>query len=220
MRICRGCGVKLENDLEYCPLCDIETEKIDDDFSLDYPYVRTGFSRRMFVKIVTFLAVVIAAISFLINHLLKTDSHWVPITVAVIFYIWLSLMNIARDTKNPGSITLCQLLTVSGLCFIIDYFSGWKRWSVNYVIPGLIMAAAVTIVLFILIRPVKYRAYTVYQLVIAVLGALDVLLWIAGFSEIEWPVVAAAGVSTLCFSVTMVFSSVSARSELRKRFHI
>ena len=87
-------------------------------------------------------------------------------------------------------------------------------------IPGLIMAAAVTIVLCILIRPVKYRAYTLYQLVIAVLGVLDVFLWIAGFSDIEWPVVAAAGVSWLCFAVTIVFSSRSTRSELRKRFHI
>ena len=124
------------------------------------------------------------------------------------------------DTRNPGSVTLCQLLTVSGFCFIIDYLTGFRRWSVNYVIPGLIMAAAVTIVLCILIRPVKYRAYTLYQLVIAVLGVLDVFLWIAGFSDIEWPVVAAAGVSWLCFAVTIVFSSRSTRSELRKRFHI
>lgn len=50
MRVCRNCGVRLENDLEYCPLCDMETEVVDDDFEEDYPYVRTGFSRRMFVK--------------------------------------------------------------------------------------------------------------------------------------------------------------------------
>ena len=55
MRVCRNCGVRLENDLEYCPLCDMETEVVDDDFEEDYPYVRTGFSRRMFVKSVTFL---------------------------------------------------------------------------------------------------------------------------------------------------------------------
>ena len=71
----------------------------------------------------------VAAVSFLVNHLIKTESPWAFITAAAIVYIWLNLMNLARDTRNPGSVTLCQLLTVSGFCFIIDYLTGFRRWS-------------------------------------------------------------------------------------------
>lgn len=211
--------MKLENDLEFCPLCDMETVRIDDNFAVDYPYIKNRFSRGLLIKTITFLAVVIAALSFLVNHLIPTESPWVWITAAAIVYVWINMMNIIKNTRNPGSIMLCQLLTVSGFAFIIDYFNGWHRWSVNYVIPFLIIIAAVAIVLFIAIRPIKYRAYTIYQLVIAVLGTLAVLLWIFGYSEIEWPVVAAATTSLLCFAIMLVFESRYTRNELRKRFH-
>ncbi|MCI8388659.1 MAG: hypothetical protein HFE63_09365 [Clostridiales bacterium] len=220
MRICPNCKVSIENDLDYCPLCDMETDKVSDDFELDYPYIKTRFSRRLFAKIVTFLAVVFAAVSFLINHLVPTDNPWAFITAAAIAYIWLNLMNLISNARNPGSITLWQLLTVSGLTFVIDYLTGWHKWSVNYVIPALIMAAAVAIVLCIAIRPVKYRAYTLYQLVIAVLGVLAVLLWIFGYSDVEWPVVAAAATSLLCFAAMVVFANRYTRNELKKRFHV
>lgn len=219
MRICRHCGVKLENDLDFCPLCDMETERIDDEYSLDYPYIKSRFSRRMFIKTLTFMAIVLAAVSLLINHLVPTESPWAFITAAAIIYVWLNLMNLTRNARNPGSITLWQLLTVSGLVFVIDYLTGWHRWSVNYVIPFLIMAAAVAIVLCIAIRPVKYRAYTLYQLVIAILGVMAVFLWVFGFAEIEWPVMAAAATSAFCFAVMAVFAGRLTRNELRKRFH-
>lgn len=219
MRICRNCGVKLENDLTFCPLCDMETTKTDDSFAESYPYIKMRFSRKLVIRSVTFISVVVAALSFLINHLVPTESPWALITAGAIVYIWLSFMNLIRNTRNPGSILLCQLLTVSGLTFVIDYLTGWRRWSVNYVIPFLIIAAAIAIVLFIAIRPLKYRAYTIYQLVIAVLGVLAVLLWILGCSEIEWPVVAAAATSVICFLAMFVFSDRYTKNELRKRFH-
>lgn len=220
MRICRHCGVKLANDIERCPLCDMVTEKTDDIFSLDYPYIKSRFTRDLLLKLITFLAVVCAMISLLVDHLVPTGSPWVVIVVAAIVYLWISAMNVLRFTPNPASIMLCQMFGVSGLTFIIDYLTGYYRWSVNYVIPFLIMAAAIATAMMILIKPVKYRAYTIYLLVVAVLGVLSVLLWIFGYSEIEWPVVTSAFVSAVSFFVVLVFSRRRTENELRKRFHV
>ena len=219
MRYCPHCKVKLENELEFCPLCDMETEPADGETADEYPYIRTRFSRRLLIKTITFLSVVIAAVSFLINHLVPTDSPWVFITAAAIVYVWISMMNVIRNARNPGSIMLCQLLTVSGLTFVIDYLTGFHRWSVNYVIPFLISGSAIAIVLCIVIRPIKYRAYTLYQLVITILGALALMLWFFGAAEVEWPSVMAAAVSVICFSAMIVFADRSTRNELHKRFH-
>ncbi|MBQ8509247.1 MAG: hypothetical protein IJ493_04995 [Clostridia bacterium] len=219
MNYCRHCGVKLSNDLPYCPLCDMETVKLDDHYDLDYPYIKSRFSRGLMIRIVTFLAVVFAAVSLLINHLVPTDNPWAFITAAAIVYVWFNLLNIIRNTRNPGMLLLCQLLSVSGLLFLIDYLTGWHRWSVNYAIPGLVVAAAVAIVLMIVIKPVKYRAYTIYLLVNAVLGVLSVLLWISGAATVEWPVVTACGTALLCFLAMLVFADRRTRNELHKRFH-
>lgn len=220
MRLCRHCGVKLSNDIKRCPLCDMETEVTDDRFALDYPYIKSRFTRGLLIKLITFSAVVFAGASILVDHLVPTGSPWAFMTIVAIVYLWISAMNVLRYTPNPASIMLCQLFCVSGLLFVIDYLTGYYRWSVNFVIPFLVMAAALVTSLMILIKPLKYRAYVIYLLVIAVLGVLSVLLWIFGWSEVEWPVVTSAWVSAVCFFVVLVFSHRRTKNELHKRFHV
>lgn len=220
MRLCRNCGAKLANDIENCPLCDMQTVKTDGKFDDEYPYIKSRFTRGLLLRLITFIAAVFIGVSILTDHLVPTGSPWALIVIAAIVYGWISAMNVLRYTPNPASIVLCQLFCASGLLFIIDYMCGWYRWSVNYVIPFLIMGAAVAITLMIVIRPMKYRAYTIYQLVIAVLGVLSVCLWIFGYSEIEWPVVVSAFVSLLCFATILVFAHRRTKNELEKRFHV
>ena len=220
MRYCSHCGVTLANNIELCPLCDMETEKRDERFDEDYPHIKSRFSRGLLLKLITFTALVFMAAGFMIDHLIPTGSPWVLITAAAIVYIWISAINILRFTPNPASIILCQLISVGGLTFAIDFLTGYYRWSTNYVIPFLITAAAAATTLMIVIRPMKYRAFTIYQLVIAVLGVMSVFLWIFGWAEVEWPVVIAAWVAMLCFVTMLVFSWRKTHNELKKRFHL
>ena len=161
-----------------------------------------------------------AGISLIVDHLVPTGSPWVIIVLAAIVYMWVSAMNVLRYTPNPASILLWQLLGVSGFTFAIDYLTGYYRWSVNFVIPFLIMACAIAVALMILIKPMKNRAYTIYLLVIAVLSVLAVLLWVFGYSDVEWPVVTSAFVSAVSFLVVLVFSRRRTEHELKKRFHL
>ena len=220
MRYCRHCRVKLTGDLPYCPLCDMKTDVTDEVFEEDYPYVHSRFSRGLLLKMITFIAVVFVAASLMINHLVPTDNPWAFITAAGILYAWITAMGILKSTPNPPSLLLMQLFTVSGLTVLIDYLTGWYHWSITWVVPGLIIAAALAILLMIVIVPHRYRAYTVYLLVIAVLGVLSIFLWVFGVSDVEWPVMTAAGVSLLCFVTMLVFSHKRTTSELTKRFHV
>ena len=220
MRYCRHCRVKLANDIESCPLCDMETDRTDDAFDEDYPHVRSGFTRGMLLKMLTFIAVVFIAASLLINHLVPTESPWAIITAAAIVYVWVNALNSLKAAPNPASILLVQLFTVSGFTVLIDWFTGWYHWSITWVIPGLIVIAALVLLLMIVIKPRRYRAYTIYQLVIAVLGVLSVFLWVFGVSDVEWPVMTAAGVSLLSFVTMLVFSHRRTGHELKKRFHV
>ncbi len=220
MRFCRHCGVKIQNDLLRCPLCDMETVITDGEFSSDYPYIKSRFGRRLLLKLISFCVIAVIGASLLVDHLVPTDSPWAPITVAALVYVWVSALNVLSKIPNPASIVLCQLVSAGALCFVIDMLTGFHRWSVNFVIPALVAGASIALTVFISVKPAKYRVYTVYQLVIAVLGLLSVLLWVFGYSDIEWPVEAAAFVSILCFLAVTVFSRRKTGTELKKRFHV
>ena len=198
----------------------MDSEIIDGEFSSDYPYIKNRLSRSMLIRLISYIAASLSIICLLIDHLVPTGSPWAFISVAAIAYAWVSLVNILRYTPNPASIVLCQLLGIGALVFFIDYLTGFHLWSVNYVIPFLIIAAALAVTLMIVISPTRYRSNTIYQPVIALFGIFSVLLWAFGWSAVEWPAVAASGVSLLCFSAMLVFSSRRTRHELKKRFHV
>lgn len=198
----------------------MDTVKLDDNFSEGYPYIKSGFTRSLLLKLITFIAAVFLGVSLLINHFAPTGSPWAFITAAAIIYAWISAINVLRYTPNPASIILCQLFSVGGLLFLIDLMTGFHRWSINYVIPFLIMGAALATSLMIMIKPMKFRACVIYQLVIAVIGLSAVLFWVCGYSHVEWPAVSAACFSALCFAATLVFSRRRTHNEFKKRFHV
>lgn len=220
MRICRHCGVKIQNDFARCPLCDMQTVKTDDEFSLDYPYVKSRFGRKLLVRLITFCTVVLIAASLLVDHLVPTDSKWAFITAAALVYGWISAINVLWRIPNPASIIFCQLISAGLFCFAVDFVTGFYRWSVNYVVPSLIIAASLALTIMITVRPQKYRVYVIYQLITAVLGVLSILLWVLGYSKVEWPTEAAAFISVLCFLAVTFFSARKTENELKKRFHV
>lgn len=220
MRYCKNCGVTLANDLSYCPLCDMETVDHGGVCDEDYPYIKPRVTKGMFIKSVTFSVIVAVALSFLIEHLLPESGVWYLLVTVGLIYGWLTFITVMKNLRDPGGIVFSQLILASAACAAIDRLCGWLRWSVNFVIPGLVAAAAVAIVLCISIRPDKFRTYTIYQMVIAAAGIVPVALWLSGLSEIEWTAMAAAAVAILSFAVILVFSRRHTTSELRKRFHV
>ena len=220
MRYCKNCGVNLANDLEYCPLCDMETVPKDGPSEADYPYIKPRVTKGMFMKSVTFTVIVAVALSFLIEHLLPDSGIWYLLVTVGLIYGWLTFITVMKNLRDPGGIVFSQLILLSIACGLIDRLCGWYRWSVNFVVPGLVAAAAMAIVLCIAIRPDKFRTYTIYQVVIAVVGFIPVALWLTGLSEIEWTAMAAAAVAILSFAVILVFYRRHTTSELKKRFHV
>lgn len=210
----------LANDLSYCPLCDMETVDHGGVCDEDYPYIKPRVTKGMFIKSVTFSVIVAVALSFLIEHLLPESGVWYLLVTVGLIYGWLTFITVMKNLRDPGGIVFSQLILASAACAAIDKLCGWLRWSVNFVIPGLVAAAAVAIVLCISIRPDKFRTYTIYQMVIAIAGIVPVALWLSGLSEIEWTAMAAAAVAILSFAVILVFSRRHTTSELRKRFHV
>lgn len=198
----------------------METVETDGAFDMDYPYIKPRLTKRLFIKSTTFTVLVAIILSFLIDHLLPSSGIWYLLVSVGLLYGWFSFITVMKNLSDPGAIVFSQLILISLCTSAIDRICGWYRWSVNYVIPGLIAAAAIAIILCISIRPDKFRTYTIYQMVIALTGFVPVVFWLCGLSEIEWTAVAAATAAIFCFAWILVFSHRHTKSELKKRFHV
>ena len=219
MRKCRHCGVKLQNDIEHCPLCDMQTEVTDSEFSEDYPYISRRPDRRMITRLITFCAVVLVGTVFLVDHLVPTGNPWGVIAAAGIVYVWVNCVNLLRHSPGVVSVILCQFIFGGALGLVVDHCTGFYGWSVDYVIPFLGAATSVVITVLIMVKPCKYRGYILYQFLCAILCAAALILRWTETVSFAWTFEVAAFVCVISFLTVAVLSKRRTGTEFRKRFH-
>ena len=112
-----------------------------------------------------------------------------------------------------------QLLAVSALGYLIDLSTGNHGWMIDYVIPGLLIAAQGVMTVIMIVRPALFRDFILYELEIAVLGIGSVLLTVFGVTEVWWPYCVVSVYSALLLAGTFIFADRRTRQELVKRFH-
>lgn len=209
----------IENDLERCPLCGSITNKTGSDFNNDYPIVKNNFFNDILTRSLLFLAIALSAVAVLINSYMAVKIPWSIIAIVGAFYLLFSVKFFLNKLKNYGFFILAQVTLVSLVVFAIDYAIGYIGWSVDYVIPFLIISGGLVISVICIIKPLKYKEYLVYLLVLAFMGLLPLILILTGISKVQWGNRACVLYSILTVVALMLFTRRRLKSELRRRLH-
>jgi hypothetical protein len=116
--------------------------------------------------------------------------------------------------------TSILLLCGLGLLILVDYVAGAYGWSINYVVPGVILLADGVIALLMLINLRNWQSYIMFQIGLLFASTLPLLLWYLGI--ITHPLL-----SLITLIITGFFLLASfiigfrrASVELKRRFHI
>lgn len=221
MKQCPKCRVTIENNLLSCPLCGGSLKETNARFERDYPNILARSTRRRFaMKVLLFILVIAGAVSVLVNTMNPSQALWSICVVASIIYLWVSVVCILRSSRNIGLMILIQILLLSGLCIVINYFAGPPRWSVDYVVPILIIVGTAVITVITLVRPMQLRDYLVYLVDLAVLGVISLLLIWLNIATVRWALVASAFYTIATLAGMFLFSDRRTRHEMKKRFHL
>lgn len=218
MTFCRRCSVKLPGDEDVCVLCGSRTERLDDTRRRDYPEIRSSGVFRTVVRLLALVSVAFVIASLYLNWRFESDVIWSLIALAATVYCWLTFF-FRKSYRNPGLMIFVQLLAVSALGYLIDLSTGNHGWMIDYVIPGLLIAAQGVMTVIMIVRPALFREFILYELEIAVLGIGSVLLTVFGVTEVWWPYCVVSVYSALLLAGTFIFADRRTRQELVKRFH-
>ncbi len=220
MKYCNVCQVKVENNIRRCPLCEKELQELDGVYKQDYPNIRSSKLFRTIVKLVFLVSLVAVGASFVLDYLNPTQVLWSVIVLAGIIYLWINFWIALKLKKNWGLTVLIQIISISLFCMVIDWtVNDWARWSINYVVPGLIIAGSVFITVITIVKPMNFRDYIIYLLEIAILGLLSLLLVWLHLSTVRWTLITAAFYSVGTFLGMFLFADRKTKHELKKRFH-
>ena len=183
MKTCKRCKVNVQDDSNICPLCRTVLTNIDGEvLDKTYPTIEVSAHKYNIIKrIFMFVSILSAVASVVTNYLTYNGVIWSAITIAAIIYFWVIMTYSIKRNRNIASQILVQVLCASILTVIMDNAIGYVGWSVNYVIPEIMILANVAVLILVFVNRMYWNTYVINQIVIAICGLIPgvlFLLWI------------------------------------------
>lgn len=218
MSYCKRCGVRLCDGSDTCVLCGSKTQPDSSAAFSDYPVLRYSNRLRSVVRLLAMLSVLIVGVSLYIDYHFDSDTIWSFIVLGATIYGW-TAFSTRKSWKNIGLMIFIQLIAVSLLGYVIDISTGNHGWMLGYCLPFMIIAAQGLIVSLLIVRPMFYREFLLYEWMIGILGVLSILLMVFDVAKVHWPYITVCIYSAILLVGTVLLADRKAKNELVKRFH-
>ena len=219
MKYCSKCQMKVQNQLNNCPLCGQSLESVEFEIERDYPEQFAKKRRFSIRKSIIFLAMVIISFSFISGIFQDFQWNWVLIITASTLYVTISAILGSRVKRNIGPNILTQVIGISALSIIIDYFLGYSGWSLEIIFPLGLMAGTTIITVMILLNSKRFTDLVIYQLMFGLMGI--VILAMIYFQVILFRQIAIIGSYYAIITCVGLFFFADRQMihELKKKFH-
>ena len=219
MKYCSKCQMKVQNQLNNCPLCGQSLESVEFEIERDYPEQFAKKRRFSIRKSIIFLAMMIISFSFISGIFQDFQWNWVFIITASTLYVTISAILGSRVKRNIGPNILTQVIGISALSIIIDYLLGYSGWSLDIIFPLDLMAGTTIITVMILLNPKRFTDLVIYQLMFGLMGI--VILAMIYFQVIIFRQIAIIGSYYTIITCVGLFFFADRQMihELKKKFH-
>lgn len=221
MKRCPNCDVLTGQ--ETCPLCytrilDLDAEEGTGwypDYDREVHRIRSRISK---LAIFTGILAVLACLA--INIIFMPQFLWVFYVAVAVFYAVVSLNHTILSASHLGGKITAQVISLTILLLVIDAMSGSIQWSVDYVVPFLIIAGILVMSIIILKVRLRWGGYISSLLMMIGFGFLPMLFYLTGIATVLWPSVVAALFAVTTFCSILLFANQAFMTQLSRRFHL
>lgn len=222
MKECINCHIQLRDSQKECPFCH---EKFDSKGEAPvypvYDYKKLSVRQRILPRIVAFLAIFLSAVSVFINVLTWGiyPRLWSVFVVGGAMYLWLTIGNTILSKMHGGGKIILQTISLSGLAVLIDLFSGFHRWSVNIVVPFIVIAHTLLITIIVFAKKMLWNAYIGYTITMLFLCFLPIILFVCRVATSYWACALSGLYALLTLAAMFIFARKDLKDQFVSRFH-
>jgi hypothetical protein len=221
MSKCRNCKIEITDVTDKCPFCHCVLEQDETECQNRYPEAWVVVRRfHLFENIVLFLSILIEAVLMLVNYFVTPFFVWSAIVGLILIYgnVVLRLAIIGKSGYQFKTISLVIIGSV--ILVAIDYLTGYRRWSLNYVVPAGVLFMDAGILVLMIVNKRNWQSYMMVQIITILLSLIQVILLALGEVTVTSLTVIACAVSVFIFLGTWIIGDERARTEMKRRFHI
>lgn len=233
MIICKNCGVELEPDMKFCPLCEEPAingfkERIAEEkfYKESGQKTMSQPQRKATWEMVFFILILITIITSLLNYILNKEISWSQYPVAVCMIVFSYITFFAFLHTRIEIQFFFGFISASVLLLILDLITGGKNWSASLAIPLLLFTNIVVIALLEIISISKQRGINIiaYSFLAAALlclsteGVTD--LYINKQINLVWSLIVFACVLPISLVLLFMHFRLKKGNDLNKTFHV
>ena len=224
MKTCNKCKITIATEHDYCPLCHqtLDGQLADNHVEL-YPLhniERESLSPKA-QRIIFFFTVLLIIVLGVINVVEPDPGFWSLIPIGALVYLWL-LIRFVVFTRHSSTMRITMsTLFITILLFLINTQTDPDLlWSLDYVLPSLIIANNTTIFMILLIRKEGIKHHSFHLVLLVTVSLLPMLLYYVNvITALIMPLIAFAHGLLLLLHLLVFYPSVL--KELLKRiFHV
>lgn len=188
----------------------------------DYPEeVMTEAKGLKIFKVFTFLCVLALVLALGIDFSIDRHFRLSLFVGGATASMWVALAMGFLKRHNLLKNAMWQLIIVTAGCVIWDYMTGWRGWSVDFVLPGVSALVMLTMVLISRVYYKQPKDYVVYFVMASLYGLIVPLVCIAvGITKVTFPSVISMGMAVLMLVGLILFRGKELRLEMEKNLHV
>jgi len=133
---------------------------------------------------------------------------------------WLTVGIAVKKRAKPLKAVFWQVCVFSILILAWDYGTGWRGWSLNYVLPILYTCTMLAMAVIARLLHLRSSDYLLYLLLNILLGLVPIILMLCGALRVVYPVVICAAVSVVFLAALILFEGPALKDELLRRLHL
>ena len=185
-----------------------------------YPQKLNSKKSNLILKIGVLMSVFIAILLIVINKLTTPRIPWAAIANGGIIYVWIVLFYSIRKNINMAGHVLLQTIAISLLTIYIDYELKFKGWSIDIVVPILVIISNITMLVLTIVSHKDFIKYAIYQLLIVLFSLLPIILVTENMVQNKTLSIVASVISILNLGLSLILCARDVKEAVIRKFHM
>ena len=217
MRICKKCNLRIKTDSDICPLC--QNKLIGKKEENVFPLIPNIYKKYFtFFKILLFISFIISLLCITVD-LMINKYHFSLFVILGFICLFIILKTAFNNKESIFKSILSQLIILSCLSILWDYFTGFHHWSITYVIPILCIICSINLAILSIVLK-DYLEQEIFYFICTILIGIIPLLFIVIDIPNKIPSVISVLFNLICFITLLIFKFKDVKEELKRRMHI
>ena len=220
MSKCHKCKIEVLDETEICPLCRSVLEQTEELENM-YPNARLKTQKLLFIsRLYLFCAVVIDFILVMVDFTMEKEVNWSIVVGLLLLYFYTVLRYAILGKTGYQSKTIVLTLITVLVAIGVDFATGYRGWSVDYVISSGILLVDIVIIVLMICNRRNWQSYLMIQIFMILCSLVPAILYLLELEKNGQMAFLPLVVSSFLFLGTVMLGGRRACLELKRRFHI